>query len=314
METPPRTGVRQRSTCLLAALLVCSLLWAYWPVLTGMLARWARDPQYSHGFLVPVLAGVILYRRRALFDREKAQPNRWGMLLALAGVEVYLAGGYIHFEWLEGASLIPLLAGLLVLVGGWPALRWAWPAVLFLFFMVPLPYQAQLTLSGPLRRMATMASTYALQTLGLPALAEGNVIRLNDVRIGVVEACSGLSMLVVFFSLSTALALLLSRPLWIKICLVFSAVPIALVSNVARITITGLLHEWVGSRVADAFFHDVAGWLMMPLALMLLWLVLRVLDRLFIQVAVTEPVPFFFGQPAADLPKVRQQALETSAT
>jgi exosortase len=171
-----------------------------------------------------------------------------------------------------------------------------------------------MTLSGPLRRLATAASTYALQTLGLPALAEGNVIRLNDVRIGVVEACSGLSMLMVFFSLSTALALLIGRPRWIKTILVLSAVPIALVSNVARITITGLLHEWVGSRVADAFFHDVAGWLMMPAALGLLWLVLHVLDRLFIEVVVRAPMPLFFADKPGELPKARKQALETSVS
>src|SRR5262249_29724268 len=156
-----------------------------------MMARWARDPQYSHGFLVPIIAGIMLYRRRLLLDTEKATPNRWGLLLTLAGLEMYLAAAYVYFEWLEGASLIPLLSGLLLLLGGWPTLRWAWPGVLFLFFMIPLPYQVQTALAGPLRSLATAASTYALQTIGLPALAEGNVIRLNEVRIGVVEACSG---------------------------------------------------------------------------------------------------------------------------
>jgi exosortase/archaeosortase family protein len=114
-----------------------------------------------------------------------------------------------------------------------------------------------------------------LQTLGLPALAEGNTILLGDVRIGIVEACSGLSMLVVFIALATAAALLLRRPLWEKLLLVGSALPIALLANVARITVTALLHEMVGDEEADAFFHDWAGWFMMPLAVALILAELR---------------------------------------
>jgi exosortase len=311
IPVPPSPS--RRTFSILGALLGGCLLWAYWPVLTAMVSRWASDPQYSHGFLVPVMATAILYRRRGRLARAAALPNRWGILLTLAGVEMYLAGAYVYFEWLEAVSLIPLAAGLLVLLGGWPALRWAWPAVLFLLFMVPLPYQIQTSLAEPLRRLATTASTYALQTIGLPALAEGNVIRLNEVRIGVVEACSGLSMLMVFFSLSTALALLIARPLWIKGILVISAVPIALLANITRITVTGLLHEWVGSRLADAFFHDVAGWLMMPLALGFLWVLLGVLDRLFIDVTVAEPVPIFFADKPVDQPCSAKPALETAA-
>src|SRR5436305_589397 len=82
-------------------------------------------------------------------------------------------------------------------------------------------------LTEPLHGIATVSSTFLLQTLGLPALAEGNVILLNDVHIGIVEACSGLRMLVIFFALSTAVALLTRRPLWEKVVVALSAVPIA---------------------------------------------------------------------------------------
>src|SRR5262249_49418232 len=147
-----------------------------------------------------------------------------------------------------------------------------WPAILFLFFMVPLPFTVATLLSAPLQGLATVCSTFVLQTLGLPALAEGNIIRINDAHIGIVEACSGLRMLVVFFALSTGMALLIKAPLGDKLFLVASSVPIALVANILRITITGMLHEMVSSEIANIFFHDVAGWLMMPLALVMLWL------------------------------------------
>src|SRR5207244_4033561 len=100
----------------------------------------------------------------------------------------------------------------------------------------------------------TICSTFALQTLGLPALAEGNVILLNEVEIGIVEACSGLRMLVIFFALSTAVALLSRRPLTDRVAIVVSAIPIALLSNLLRIIVTGVLHETVGSEIANAVF------------------------------------------------------------
>ena len=126
--------------------------------------------------------------------------------------------------------------------------------------------------------VATVAGTWLLQTLGFSAFAEGNVIRLGEVRIGVVEACSGLSMLLVFFALATAAILVTRRPLLDRILIVASAIPIAIGSNVVRITVTAILYKTAGSRIADLVFHDLAGWLMMPLALGFLWAELRLLS------------------------------------
>jgi exosortase len=129
-----------------------------------------------------------------------------------------------------------------------------------------------------------------MQTLGMPAIAEGNVIQLNDAEIGIVEACSGLRMLMVFFALSTAVILVVRRPWWEKTAIMLSAVPIALFANLVRVTATGVLHEVASSEIANAFFHDAAGWMMMPLALALLWVELNVLSRLLIDTTPAGPV------------------------
>src|SRR5262249_22916930 len=128
------------------------------------------------------------------------------------------------------------------------------------------------------------SSTFVLQTLGLPAISEGHIIRINDAQIGIVEACSGLRMLVVFFALSTGMVMVVRAPLADKIILVVSSLPIALISNILRITITGFLHETVGGEFARFFYHDLAGWMMMPLALGILWLEMKMLAKLFIEV------------------------------
>ena len=109
------------------------------------------------------------------------------------------------------------------------------------------------------------------------------LFRSNEQEINIVEACSGLRMLVIFFALATAVVLLIRRPLWQKISIVASALGIALVVNVLRITATGVLFETVGSEWARAVFHDLAGWLMMPVALVFLGLELKLLTHLILE-------------------------------
>jgi len=259
-----------------------AVLWAHWSSLRDVVGCWAHDPQYSHGYLVPLFALALLWLRREMRPRL-CQPSWWGVAVLAGGLGLRIFGTYFYFIWIEQLSLLPILAGLFLLIGGVQAFRWAWPAVAFLGFMIPLPYYLSVKLTGPLQQLATVVCTFLLQTLGVPAVAEGNVIQLSEVQIGIIEACSGLRMLVIFFALSTAVALVVKRPLWERLVVASSAIPIALVSNIVRITATGLLHELVNSDFANMVFHDLAGWLMMPLALGMLWLELTLISRLLIE-------------------------------
>ncbi len=194
---------------------------------------------------------------------------------------------------IEGSALILYLAGITLLLAGRQVFAQAWQAIAFLVFMLPLPWSIENAMGGPLQAIATRASSFGLQTIGLPAFAEGNVIHLEKGRIGVVEACSGLSMLITFVALSTAAALAIRRPLLDKIVLVASSIPVALVANIARIMLTGVLHETAGKGFADHFYHDLAGWLMIPFALVLYWLELQVLTRILVQ--EEEEAPLLVG-------------------
>jgi exosortase len=308
MTTPAATGqpldCRPRYLALLAPMLLplLCLAWAFWTTLAELAQTWNTNPQYSHGFLVPAFAALLLLLRR---DRLPASlhtatagaiPRCLGTLLLLGGLAMRLAGTYWFFSSAESIALIPCLAGLVLLVGGRPLWRWAWPAVLFLAFMIPLPFRVASALSGQLQWLATITSTFVMQTLGLPALAEGNVILLNEHQIGIVEACSGLRMLVVFFALSTAVVLLVQRHWVDRLLILASAIPIALVSNIVRITATGLMYEAGFSELANHVFHDAAGWLMMPIGLGFLWVELWVLSKLFIDVPA--PLPARNRSPA----------------
>jgi exosortase len=265
-----------------AGVMLVVLLWSYWTTLVAMADRWARDPQYSHGFLVPVFALVVLWFRRDWLKKATWEPSFLGLPLLLAGVVIRLFAIRRDIEPLDAFSLLPTLFGLVLFVAGKSVLRWSWPALAFLAFMIPVPFFIEVALAHPLRRLATTMSTYLLQTFGYPALAEGNIILIDQVKLGVVEACSGLGMLVTFIALSTALALVAKAPALDRILLTISAVPIALIANVLRITATGMAYHGFGSDTTQAVLHDLSGWLMMPVALFLLWVELRYFSKLFV--------------------------------
>lgn len=273
-----------------------SIVWAYWPTLCEIARKWTHDPQYSHGYFVPLFTVYLLWQRRQ-FAAANFLPSWWGAALLLTAVLLRGAGGLFYNDWLDALSLLPLIAGAVLLLGGWPMLRWSGQAIGFLFFMIPLPYRLETGLAHPLQRLATLTATYTLQTLGFPALSEGNLIHVNQARIGVVEACSGLGMLLLFFAMATGVAILARRPLLDKLLIVASAAPIAVLANVIRITVTAFLHVTVGSRWADLVFHDLAGLLMMPLALGMLGVELWLLRRLLVDRPLPRLEPIRVSQP-----------------
>jgi exosortase len=293
-----KEGVPVSLMTIIGGLCAC-LLWAHWPTLAALENRWATDPQLSHGFLVPLFAAIVLWSRRSAFPAGPWQINPWGVAFFGVAAVMRLGGAYIHFGWLDGCSLLLSLAGVCVLAGSWKLLRWAWPGLVMLFFMLPLPYQIEIALANPLQRTASRAAAYTLQTLGYPAVAEGNVIVLDDRRIGVEEACNGLGMLAAFFALSTAVAFVMPRPRYEKALVFLSAIPIGLLVNLIRIAVTAWAHKTFGPRIANALFHDYAGWLMMPLALLTLWLELLVIKRLIVARAALGPVPVVLPHTSA---------------
>ena len=200
-----------------------------------------------------------------------------------------MASSYYYYDLLDPASLVPCLAGLTLFVGGWKAIRWAWPSIVFLVFMVPLPGFLANLMGGPLQRLATVASTFLIQTIGISAVAEGNVISLADSQIGVAEACNGLRNMMLFLAVCVGLALISRRTPIEKVIIVFSSALIALLANIVRIAATAILHATVSHQAATHLYHDLAGWFMMPLAVVFLWLELAYLNRVFVREDATDP-------------------------
>lgn len=269
------------SAWLAIAVLTGLLIYSYWPGLLNAQSSWS-NPQYSHGWIVPLFSAALLFWWRKPVEPVTLSARLAGVLLLLASFGLRLAAARYRIVTIDMYTFVPALAGVFLFVGGWSMFRWAWAPIAFLIFMYPLPDEATRYLLGPLQTLATIVSTYALQTLGFDAFREGNQIALGDMHLGVVDACSGLRMLTIFVALSVALVMLGERQWWENLVILASAVPIALIVNSIRITVTGLLYQVASSEVAEMVFHDLAGWVMMPMALGMLFLLQQILANLFI--------------------------------
>ena len=275
------------------AALVGLLGWAYFPMLRVFFDKWANDPQYSHGFLVPFFSAFLLWKGTGSGPIALRPLPVLGCALLAGVVGLRAVAGSILFHQLDAAGFLLGLFAIACAVGGWPLVKRTGPAILFLVFMVPLPYELERNVGQPLKTAATVSSTYLLQTLGQPAIRDGNLILIDEVRLGVVDACSGLKMLVTFAAFSAGAVLLMQRSRFEKLMVLLGVVPIAIVANVLRITATGLSYVYVSDKSAVDFLHDLNGWLMMPTGLALLGLEVWALKKLVVEPGASNPgVPF----------------------
>jgi exosortase len=276
-----------------AAAVVLALAYAF--NLLRLAQTWFEDENYSHGILVIPIALGILWRRLSDMPwrepREIASASWWGWA-SLAVVLVVRAVAYERsLQWVETATLLPAIACLTWAFGGRPLLERAWPAIVFLIFMLPLPESMNGLIALPLQRIAATGSYVFLQLSGFWVVQNGNVLNVSTPHgnepLDVALACSGLKMLMTLAAIVTATVLLVPMPRWKQILLLISAVPIALVSNVSRIVATGWCYYYIKGETGRHWAHDISGWMMMPLALSLVWLELGVLSWLALE--RTEP-------------------------
>jgi exosortase len=254
-------------------------VWTYWSTLVELVATWDREPDYSHGYLVVPVALFFLWARREQFPGF-AERLAWpGLGLVALSIATHALGARYYLFPVEGWAILLWTAGAVWWLCGWRVLQWSLPSVLFLWFMVPLPYSYEHALSRPLQLTATKASAWVLQCLGQPALSENNTLYLNE-PIGIDEACSGLRIFMGIVALAFVYVVLVRRTWWEKAILAASVVPVALAANVARIVATALLFQCIAGETGRQRVHDWSGYAMVPLAAALFALVLWYLGKL----------------------------------
>lgn len=246
------------------------LAFLYHHILVLLVEDWWRDPNFSHGFLIPFFSGYLIWRGRKRLAALPIKPS-WFGLAVIAGALTILVVGVLGSEFfLSRSSLLFLLAGLVIYFGGWRFFRsilfpWA-----FLFLMIPIPVIIFNQIAFPLQLLASRLASTLLELVGVPVLQQGNIIQLASMPLEVAEACSGIRSLMSLEAFAIVYGYFVEPKMPWRIVLAVAAIPIAVVSNSLRVVGTGVLVEWWDAEKALGFFHTFSGWVIFVLALGLL--------------------------------------------
>jgi exosortase len=258
--------------------LVVVLGWLYASVLRHLVWQWANDPNYSHGFFVPLFSLFVIWSEREKLRKLAIEPSWSGLVVLLCGLAI-LAAGILGAElFLSRISLLLTIAGLVVVSYGWNHLRAIFFPWVFLLFMIPIPTIVLNQITFPLQLLASKVAAVTLPLTGVPVLREGNVIQLPAMALEVAEACSGIRSLMSLATLAIIYGYLLEPRTSIRVVLALASVPIAVLANSFRIFGTGLLVQYWDPEKAEGFFHAFSGWLIFVVSLAMLFLLHRALQ------------------------------------
>jgi exosortase len=245
-----------------------------------MIVQWWQDPDYSHGFVVPLFVGYVLYQRRHQLRQVPLEPSNLGLPVMLGAIGLLLAGSLGAELFVARFSLLFLIGGMLLFFAGWKMLRAVAFPLAFLALMIPLPAIIYNQVTFPLQLLASRVSSSGLELVGVPVLREGNVLVLPNYSLEVVEACSGIRSLMSLIALAVAYGYFVEKRNWVRVTLVVLMVPIAVASNAMRVMGAGVLTYWFGPRAAEGYFHLFQGWLIFVSAVACMLLVHWLLSHL----------------------------------
>src|SRR5262245_9215981 len=258
---------RSRLHMVLAGLVFLALLSAlYAGILRDLAWQWWDDPNYMHGFLVPLFSGFLIWQRRNQLTAIPINGSWIGLPVLLAGIAALLLGDVGSENFLMRSSFILILVGLVLFHLGRESFQVLAFPLLFLFFMVPLPATLFYAVAFPLQTLAARSAAWTLDSLGVPVLLDGNVIHLSKQSLGIAEACSGIRSLISLLSVAVGWAALTLPSVWPMAVFVAAVIPITILANVARVVITGLIGQWFGLEYAQGFFHTFSSWLVFVIA------------------------------------------------
>jgi len=256
----------------------------------SIVARWITDSSWSHGFLIPLFSLYFINQHKKEILSLETKPCYLGLFFLICGL-IFYPVNIVHFQYgyLKPIGMIATLGAIVLFLGGWSLLRYIWLPVAYLIFAVPLPQRIYVEITMPMRQIAALVATSLLNLVsGMDATVSGVVIDVIykgeklEPSLNVAEACSGMRLLMAFLALGVAMAYLHYRPVWQRLVLLVTTVPIAIFCNIIRVTVTGFIYILIAPKYAQGIYHDLLGILMLPLAFLLYGFIAWFMANIFV--------------------------------
>lgn len=264
-----------------------------------IVSRWV-EPNWSHGLLIPFFSLYFINQHKKEILNLQNRPNYMGLFFLMFGIAFYALNGASPsgYAYLQPISMVAILGAVVLFLGGWRLLKYTWLPIAFLVFAVPLPRRYYVAITMPMRHLAAEISAVLLNLLSdLEASTSGVIIDViykgrHLEPLNVAEACSGMRLLMAFLALGVAMAYLHYRPVWQRIVLLASTIPIAILCNIMRVTVTGFIYVLIHPKYTQGIYHDMLGLAMLPLAFALYGFIAWFMSSLFVEESeiVTEDI------------------------
>ena len=245
----------------------------YHKIVYSMVTDWSIDDDYSHGFLIPLISGYLIWYKKDILSKISINPSNFGLMLLTGSLAFFIITNLGAELFTMRFSMIMVILSGSVFLAGWKFTKALFLPIVYLIFMIPLPAIIWNKIAFPLKLFATKIAVGVISFLTIPVYREGNIIHLANTTLEVVDACSGLRSLTSLLALSAAFALISEHSKIKKNILFLAAVPIAIFVNIVRLSGTAVMARHFGAQVAQGFLHEVSGILVFVFAFVLLYIV-----------------------------------------
>jgi exosortase D (VPLPA-CTERM-specific) len=265
---------------LLLALAAAALLSIHWPALDFMVATWHQVEEYSYGYFIPVITAFLIWQRSDALRQHELSGSWWGLAVIVLALLLGVLGQLSAIRLFSQYGFVIGVFGLSLAAIGVRGTRIIAVPLAMLMFMIPLPQFLLREVSHSLQLVSSQLGVGLIRLFGISVFLEGNVIDLGSYKLQVVEACSGLRYLFPLMVLGCLAAYFFQAAMWKRMLLVLSTVPLTIGINSLRIGIIGVTVEYWGAAMAEGLLHDLEGWFMFMVCLVLLLAEMVLLARL----------------------------------
>lgn len=245
----------------------------YSHAISTLIYDWSNNANFSHGFLIPFVAAYMVWHKKETLKTIDIKSSPAGLGVILFGMLCYLAGNIGSELFVMRSSMLITISGMVIYLFGFQMFKAVLVPIFYLIIMIPIPAIIWNKIAFPLQLFAANLSSDMVRLLGIPVLRDGNILHLANTSLEVVDACSGIRSLTSLLALSGAFAFIAPLGNFKKWILFFSAIPIAVVVNIARLTITAVMATYMGAEAAQGFLHEMSGIFVFAVALALVYLV-----------------------------------------